>query len=173
MFTSGVSKKIKFLACLVCVGLLIALTRESIYNTIVNDIIFAGRGDTFVEASSGRLDMWKNFFSDMQGKWLIGDGQSFRESLILAAIMKYGVLVGLTIIAIAFYPIVKGIRSARENSKHGFALLLIAISCFIDCIFEQLAPFGPGARCFYLWMLIGIICSNAELLNINKESEVQ
>ena len=39
-------------------------------------------------------------------------------------------------------------------------LFSVALSYTINGVFEQLAPFGPGVKCYFLWFLYGMITSN-------------
>lgn len=153
-------RKLQIPLLLLCLALLIALQFDSVYDLLVNNILFANRGDTLADASSGRMDQWKNFARELSGNELFGDGKTERESLILTACIQCGIPMGFLIISYAVWPFVWTMRrTKRSSSKHMFFLLLVALSYFIVAIFEQLAPFGPGARCFCLWLLFGIILS--------------
>ena len=52
---------------------------------------------------------------------------------------------------------------------HLFLLLLVAVTYFIDAVFEMLAPFGPGVRCFYLWLIFGIILARGQKNHLMSE----
>ena len=170
IFTSGLSKKIKLTIVVLCGVFCALLLNDQVYQIVIEDILFAGQGDSLIESSSGRLDMWLNFFDDMEGKWLIGDGTSFRESLFLEAIINYGLIIGGAFIAYALWPLFKGISMYKHNrNQFSYLLVMIAVVYIIDAVFEQLAPFGPGARCFYLWIVFGVLISNPSLTK--KENE--
>lgn len=162
---TSLPRKVKVLIIFSCLVFCFLLLNDRIYDIIINEILFAGRGDSLADSSSGRWDMWANFLDTMEGKWLIGDGTTFQESLILASIVKYGFIVGSVFILYALWPLYKGIRWYLKN-KSEFAFLLVMISTiyFIVGIFEMLSPYGPGARCFYLWILLGILISNPNLM---------
>ncbi len=162
---SAIPKKRKAWFIGLCAGVCVLAWNEELMHTFVYDILFAGRGNSWMEASSGRLEMWLRFWEDMDGKWLFGDGTSFREALILGAYMKYGLLIGTAVLAIAFWPLCTGIRMYRATkSAPAFLLMLVALVYTCDSFFEQLAPFGPGVRCFFLWLLLGILLSNQGIL---------
>lgn len=151
-------RSIRVPVLLLCISLVIALQFDSVYNLLIDNILFAGRGGSLVDASSGRYEQWASFFENMQGQELFGDGQTEQESLILTAFLQCGIFMGGMIITYAAWPVTWALRRTKEeNNQHLFLLLLIALTYFIDAIFEMLAPFGPGARCFYLWMLFGCI----------------
>ena len=163
IWKAPMGKIFKTLLILLCVGSLIALQNEEVYDLVVNQIVFAGRKDNLDEMSSGRVNQWQHFGKYMEGNWIVGDGHTELESLILTAFVQCGALMGTLIILYALWPFlfsfVKVVRGDR--SREIFLLLLISTVYFIDAIFEQLAPFGPGARCFYLWLILGILLSRS------------
>lgn len=151
-------RSIRLPIILLCIGVLIALQIDEVYDLMINDILFAGRGDDFVSASSGRTEQWAALFDNLQGKELLGDGITEQESLILTALLQCGIPMGIAIIWYALWPLKKMLYwSRRHKDNFVFLLFLVALVYFIDAIFEQLAPFGPGARCFYLWLMFGIM----------------
>ena len=153
-------KSIRLPIILLCVAVLILLQNEKVYDLLINNILFANRGDDLASASSGRFDEWLTLFDDLQGKELLGDGSAKRESLILTALLQCGIPMGVVIIAYAVWPLKCATYwSKQDKSNNMFMLLLVALVYSIDAIFEQLAPFGPGARCFWLWLLFGILQS--------------
>lgn len=148
---------------LLCGALVIALQIDSVYELLIDNILLANRGDDLAAASSGRTDEWAAFLPNLQGKELLGDGVTEKESLIITAYLQCGVFMGTLIISYALWPLVWSLRrTSRTASKHMFLLLIVALSYFVDAIFEQLAPFGPGARCFWLWLLFGVIIARGE-----------
>jgi hypothetical protein len=122
-------------------------------------------GHSFAEASSGRGEQWLNLFYEMRRYPLIGDGKTERESLILTALIQFGLLGGVPIILYSLWPLRKSMQLIKlYKSKHVFCLFCISVAYSVDSIFEQLAPFGPGVRCFFLWLLFGILMTNDNLV---------
>ena len=160
------SKKVfsnRALILLLCAIAIILLSSNYILNIFFQDIIYAGRGTTLAESTSGRVEEWKYFLYEMKGKWLMGDGYSKRESLILTAIMQYGIFVGLLIIFYSWWPLKYLLSTKIYKGEQGFCLTLIAVAYIMNSLGEQLSPFGPGARCFYLWFMFGIYGTNHKL----------
>lgn len=167
LVNSSFPKKVKVLIVLLLLALFIALQNDNFYQTIVENIILGSRGanDDLNEISSGRVDEWATFFKDFYKVLVVGDGASARESLILASYLQFGIFIGTLIICYAFWPLVKGIKwTYISKNKNAFLFLLIAIAYSINAILEQYSPFGPGVRCFYLWLLFGIFISNPYLV---------
>ena len=36
-------------------------------------------------------------------------------------------------------------------------MVLIALGYSVNGLFEGLTPFGPGVKCYYMWLLFGIL----------------
>ena len=175
IFISKISRKLKMLLVFLCLVLVISLVNDNLFNIIVNNVIFAGRGGELVSLSSGRSEGFLSFFDDMSGKWLAGDGTSFRESLPLAAMLKFGVFIGSMIIIYAFWPLFKGLKISRAyGGRDNLMFVLMALIYSFDALVEQLSPFGPGVRCFIYWFMFGIYINNSTLLikgEINANAE--
>lgn len=151
-------KRIKVPIVILCIGLIVLLQNETMYDMLINDIVLGGRTGDLNSVSSGRFEQWLELADNMSGNLLIGDGTTEQESLILTALIQCGLIMGGLIIAYAMWPLIYSIYKVRNNKSYEmFLLLLVSVTYFIDAIFEQLAPFGPGARCFYLWLMFGIL----------------
>lgn len=163
LFKRSTSKKVKVLIIMICVASFILLQNNMIYDRLINDIILAGRGSDINDISSGRFDMFINFNADMKGKWLIGDGKTFKECFYLASIIQYGLVIGSVFIIFAISPLI--FLSMLQKKKNHMGIIFMIIICVYleDGLFEQLSPLGPGTRCFFVWLLFGIAISNRKL----------
>ena len=122
--------------------------------------VFAGRSATNLnDLSSGRAIEWQNFWSDLGDDWLLGHGRMKRETLVLTSILEFGFPLGCLLIYLGFYPLLFGLWNFRRVSKERILYMTIAVCYVSNLFFEQLAPFGPGAKCFLLWLLIGIFAA--------------
>lgn len=169
LFKKSMSKCVKYLIIIGILGLIIFLIiNENFLESIVKNFIFAGRSGSISEISSQRSDDYFSFLSDMNGKWLVGDGNSFRESLILASFIQFGVFAGSIILVIAFSPLKEALTNYKKGNDIALIFFLVSIVYTWTAFFEQLAPMGPGVRCFYLWLLFGCISTN-KWLTLAKE----
>lgn len=147
----------------VIVVALIFVFNPQIWDIFVNDIILAGRGaGDLNDASSGRVDEWTNFWNDMENAWLLGQGKQKRESIILTALLEFGFIVGVMVLAVALSPLVVTCLKRRLNTKLGAVTFCIALVYCSNGIFEQLSPFGPGVKCYFLWIMLGILFSKRD-----------
>lgn len=125
---------------------------------LLNKIIFAGRDSTDIDAiSSGRVTMIEDFPEMFVAKPLLGYGQEYVECMQLDALIETGLIGGIIINILAVVPICYCIRNKRKIvDKCDFSLLIISLCYYANGFFEQLAPFGPGVKCYFLWMLYGM-----------------
>lgn len=147
-------KKIILLCCAICV---ILMLNENIRSYFVKYILYAGRESTSMNSlTSGRSDEWKAFFSDWEDNWLFGMGATKRESLILTALLVFGVVGGVPVLLMSVYPLIWGLRRLKGDEEY-MTFTSIAMVYWVNSFFEQQAPFGPGAKCYLLWLMFGIL----------------
>lgn len=162
--SSSISKKYKrvILFCILIIIIVLMRNRE-FRDSLLNDVLFAGRDSSDMNSlSSGRWKEWQTFFADWGDGWLFGHGRMKRESLILTAFLEYGVFFGMLILVLAAYPLYFALRKLPKQHSERTLLVCVASCYLINGIFEQLAPFGPGVKCFFLWFLLGILASPAK-----------
>lgn len=141
-------------------------------DTLIYDVILGGRNvNSLNDVSSGRAKEWQTFFMDFSDKPFFGHGRMKRESLILTSLLEFGILGGGLILLIAFWPVYWSIRYCKKNR---FYLMFssIAITYCLNGVFEQLAPFGPGVKCYFLWFVMGALISKT-YFNETKLEEIE
>ncbi len=158
LISKSASKKLKGATVVVVIGVvLVLLWNKGLRDDLLYDIIYAGRDETDLNVlSSGRWEEWETFFSDWGDQWLFGHGKMKRESLILVSFLEYGIFFGGLILVLAAYPLYYGIVSMKKDNPYRLQFLCVAACYLSNGVFEQLAPFGPGVKCFMLWLLLGI-----------------
>ena len=161
VISSGLNKRVKTLIVLtVFAAILYYLTHGQALDSFLDRFIYAGRSSTDLnDLSSGRTQEWSHFWTDLGDGFLFGNGRMKRESLVLTALLEFGFVFGVPILYLAVYPILFGIKNIDKNSSLYFLFIAVAIGFATNMLFEQLAPFGPGVKCFLLWFLLGIFAS--------------
>ena len=48
----------------------------------------------------------------------------------------------------------------KTNNKLKHLVFLLSIMLIVNGLFEELAPFGPGVKCFSLWFYFGFYIGN-------------
>lgn len=152
------SKKMKIIgfAVLVACGIVVFFNSQ-FRNFFVESIVFAGRDRSSINSiSSGRVEMIKSFPQLFFEKPLLGYGKYYIESMPLDSFIETGFIGGICFNIIAVSPIVYAAKTFKKYKRVIDALLLILAVCYyINGLFEQLAPFGPGVKCYMLWLLFG------------------
>lgn len=138
---------------------------ESFYTIVFDNIIFAGRNpNNLNELSSGRINIISSFPKLIKGHWLTGIGNYYLECFPLAELLNNGIIVGLSQILFALSPLIWWANKGRYILCKEYRIIFACASVvyIINGFFECLAPFGPGAKCSFLWMLYGIMSCECE-----------
>ncbi|SHJ13532.1 O-Antigen ligase [Parasporobacterium paucivorans DSM 15970] len=159
VFFSRADWKIKALIMLVIVGFAIALfSNDSLYNFLVNNILLGNRDiKNLDEVSSGRLDILSTFPSLIEGNGLLGAGNRYYECFYLAAFLQHGYIFGSILIIVAIYPAIWAVRHLRMDESVNIMFLVLAVSYCVNGIFEGVAPLGPGVKCYFVWLMLGLM----------------
>ena len=164
LLSKNLKKGIKIAISLVGIGIAVFLVfSESAYDIALNYIVLAGRSTSNLDdLTSGRLSILSKFPNLISGHWIDGIGARYYESFPLSAVLQFGVIGGVILIWISLLPLLKSIKY-RSISKEWELLFLLSVGFCIDGLFEGLTPFGPGIKCYFLWLLFGIVFSSPNL----------
>lgn len=144
---------------LVVVILSYVITSDFFENFIIKKIILNNRENADLNTlTSGRADHLNYFFENFNDVFWVGGGNVYLESLPLSALMSYGIIAGLILILLAFIPAFYLIRYKKINKLLPLRniVIILFLSMISNGIFEQLAPFGPGVKCYTLWLFTGL-----------------
>lgn len=162
------NKKARNIVIFILVIFVFLMLNDDFSSFFVEEIVYRGKDGGNIEAiTSGRSSEWEHFGNDWSQNWLFGCGRAKRESLILTALLEYGILGGVPILILAIYPFVWGMRHINKADTHYLLFTTLGLVYVSNGIFEQLAPFGPGVKCYYLWFLFGMFASKR-----NKQVEI-
>ena len=162
LFNGKLDKKLRNII-LILLGLMTITLFFStkISDILIKDVLMAGREiNNLNDISSGRMDEWVSFLDDFKDAMFFGHGRMKRESLFLTSLLEFGIIGGSIIILVASWPIYWMIKYLKKSNKSYLIFSSIAIVYIFNSFFEQLAPFGPGVKCFFLWFIMGILISN-------------
>lgn len=155
---------LRLFGILLCVvSVVYVLKNEYLYEIIVEKIILNNRTADLSTVSSGRDEHYKLFAKIFPENWLIGTGGIYLESFPLAVLGSFGVIGAIPVFALSFYPIIMLIvnrKNSREIDKRLVTVVFILnILLWANGVFEELTPFGPGVKCYMLWLLTGLYLS--------------
>lgn len=149
------------LALFFIIVIMYILFNDSAYDLFINKIMLNNRGSTDLRViTSGRDEHFEIFLNLFPIYFLSGTGGTYLESFPLAALLSYGVFVGLFVIFYAFMPGLYVLITMKKNNgidkRFKYLILALNITMAINGFFEELTPLGPGVKCFALWLLFGI-----------------
>ncbi len=159
MFSKGNAKArwAIIIALIVCTFLLM---NESIYDTVVNNIIYANRDvDDLNDLTSGRSREWENFWTDIGDNWWFGIGGAKRESFILNCLLELGFIIGGMMLVYVVAPLFFAVRKLNFSSSFVVCFFTIGVVFCTNGIFEGQSPLGPGVKCFMYWFMYGMFYS--------------
>lgn len=147
-----------FIGAVVCI--LILLFSEQLYNLIVVNIIFANRDTSSVSSlSSGRSDHILQAIKLIDENWLIGVGHKYVDCMPISIFLQFGIFGLLMVMTFILYLSYKVVKLSKSNIIN-LTVFLIYWSFILNSLFEAYPPFGPGVKCFPLWMLLGFSFSD-------------
>lgn len=161
LVSKNIKKSIKIIISFILILVIyLLLTNKEFNNLIFNNIIFAGRNpDNLDDLSSGRVSILSSFPILLQNKWLTGIGSIYFECFPLSAILQFGLITGILMIVFALLPLIYGYYN-RHKSNYNLILFILSVGYITNSLFEGIAPFGPGIKCYFLWLLFGILVSS-------------
>lgn len=145
------------------------LINNNVYNNVVNGILLGARNaNNLNDLSSGRLVRLLNNLPLLQNNLLLGIGIKYIDCFPFAMILQYGI-VGASIIfgfiiKLSNYILLK----IDTNNKIHLATFLLFVTYMINSLFEAQTPFGPGAKCFLLWMMLGFSLAEFTIIQYHK-----
>lgn len=137
------------------------ITHRAVFDSFLNNIVYAGRDAKDIDSlSSGRISFVSAALKEFINHPFAGVGYRFTcDCFYASALANYGIL-SIPIIIISLYPLIWSIKHIKVFGEVSLCFFLIAGALFIVSILEELAPFGPGTRCYFLWLMWGILVRN-------------
>ena len=102
----------------------------------------------------------------IEEKPFFGNGNYYFDSFPIVTIVQYGIVGALPVFSFIAYLIFWSIKHLNRNDNYELCAFLMLFSYLINCLFEAQPPFGPGAKCFLLWVVWGIMLAKQEKRNI-------
>jgi hypothetical protein len=159
------------LIALFVVCLSVFIWSPQVRNVFFYSIIFAGRDVyDFNDATSGRLVFFMEYQKLFLNHPFFGHGYVFSESFPLSVLLDFGLVGGVFVFFIGYVPFYfcKKLWIDRDNNFFA-SFIVIVLTYGFNSIFEQQTPFGPGAKNFFLWLVLGFVLkhTNRNLVAFN------
>lgn len=153
-------KRLTFIISIAAIAYI--LSNQTAYTAVVDRILLAGR-DTYDlnELSSGRVEGYGPGWTIFMNNYMIGAGNMYFDCMPLVMLMQYG-LIGATIVFAYIGRVYLDIRHLDRRNAIYLYTYLIFISLMLNSIFEAQSPFGPGAKCFIFWIMLGFTIAESK-----------
>lgn len=150
------------------------LCDSSAYEIIVEQIIFGNRDASDVnDLSSGRVYLMKQLLPGIYESPWFGSGNKYMDCFPIIMIAQYGIIGFSIVLMFLFY--VANLISIRFKPRvnYNLATYLLFWAAMINSLFEAQPPFGPGVKCFIIWMLFGISLSKYKIISQSDNNIAQ
>lgn len=159
--TKNVKKKIAYVT-LLCVVYYLLIYQTNFYDIVVKRIFLKGKElneENLDKITSGRTHRFQWVKDAFKKHWFIGTGSvgEVIENFYYLTIGCYGVFFGLVTFGYAFSPLYY-IWKDRKEEKDGdlrLTLFVILLVMALGGVGEALCPYGPGVKCYILWLVFG------------------
>lgn len=133
-----------------------------VYNLLVRNILLKATDGASVNVdlnyiSSNRFDYFKTFAREINGHEILGLGYYYMDNFYLEAILHYGYVLGIAVIALALVPMFVSLFQKTTGQPLRTMFIALAFTYTLNAAFEGYAPFGPGAKSFILWLVCGCV----------------
>lgn len=151
----------------IILGIVYLSFNSGIWDTIKNNIFFGSRESSDLnDISSGRFDVIAYAISAFSRNIFFGIGNFYVDCFPVSLLVQFGIIGSFIIISYLcrFYRFVY-MLDRKQNLFAATKLLLYTF--LINGLFEAQPPFGPGIKCFTLWIMVGFSLAQSEK---NKQS---
>lgn len=152
-----------------CIVIIFIFLNSEAYNLIVVNIIFANRSVSSASSlSSGRTALIAKAIEIIDDNLLFGIGHSyFVDCMPISILLQYGIIALIVVFAFLTYLAIK-VSKLQKNNSIDLATFLVFWSFILNSLFEAYPPFGPGVKCFALWMLLGFVFAKKKIMFSKK-----
>lgn len=153
------NRKLQFFSALIVTTIiLVIISSNSLRTILIDGIILGGReASNLDDVSSGRMSMIQKFPTLFKENIFFGRGSYFIESFPLATIIQVGITGSAILFSFIFW-VFKIINSQFEiTNKLNLSVIILFYVLLLNSLFEEQAPFGPGAKCFLFWLPFGFV----------------
>ena len=151
------------LAIIIAGAVTYLISNPNFFKLIINDIILnSSNPSNLDQISSGRVGFIGDALKLVNVHLMFGSGEYYVDCMPINILVEYGI-VGLIIISLYLYMMVRKILRFNLESKLNLCALIIFLSYMLNSLFEAYPPFGPGVKCFMLWMILGFAIAQSDM----------
>ena len=170
------SKNIKtgfrlLITLIILAGVVFAVANPNKFDSFMNQFVYAClNSNDMNDLTSGRGDQISAGFSVFTQNLLVGVGHYHKtlDCFYVSVLVNYG-LMGWPLLLMAVIPLIWSILNLKKSEPIDFCFFVISASIFVVSVLEELAPFGPGTRCYLLWLMWGILARRKRIEQLRSE----
>lgn len=166
-------KKKLFLIFLFSIVVCFVFINPTLHKLFIEEIMLRNKELTDITGVTSNRDLHIQYFSRKFPKyWLLGTGGTYIEAFPLAGLLSYGVVGFIPMFVFSIYPILVAMKYRKVPHLRLFTSIVVILNLMMwfNGIFEELSPFGPGVKCYFLWLVTGILLSKAKQQNNEEDS---
>lgn len=159
IYSNRMTQKIRVSVLLFLLGITVYfLVNPESFDAFLNQIVYAGRESSDLSGlASGRDVQIKMGIETFIDSPVFGVGKRWTlDCFYVSALANYGLL-AWPLIVMAVLPVIWSCVNLKNGKKEDLCFFIIAFSMFFVSLCEEEAPFGPGVRCYILWLMWGIL----------------
>lgn len=155
------NKEVRYVFFLSIIAMCIyILSNPSFYRTLVEGILFANRDSTDLNSlSSGRVEQLETCVDLFVSSPIIGIGNKYFDCFPIIILTQYGIMGAIIVFVFIANRIKECVYKLDLNNQLDLCAFLLMMTYMLNSLFEAQPPFGPGVKCFPLWMIWGIMLS--------------
>lgn len=141
-------------------------------DSIVNNFLLGNRdASNLDDVSSGRFTIISSVIMLFNTSPWTGVGNLYVDCFPVSVLAQFGILGSVIVLLFILYLIKEVFFRLKANSPLFLANYLLVATILINSLFEAQPPFGPGMKCFIIWMIFGFsLASYSEGKRLGKLS---
>lgn len=147
------------------------MLNAEMYKVIMEGIVMGGRDASDINSlSSNRVLLFGIALKLIPQHPWIGSGDYYVDCMPLNILTEFGII-GLTFVLLFLSNLYHKLSKHKKNSKIHTTAYVLFIAFILNSLFEAQPPFGPGMKCFILWMFVGFSFAKTNYIELNEATK--
>ncbi|MCR4920740.1 MAG: O-antigen ligase family protein [Bacteroidaceae bacterium] len=164
-------RRLRYIVAALCAAVgVYVLMSSAAYEVLVDGILLGGRDIDYGldEASSGRVTNVREGLDIIAENLWVGVGDRYLDCMPVAMMMQFG-LVGASMVFLYIGVVWRCVERLDTKQDIHLCTYLLFYSMMLNSLFEAKPPFGPGIKCFLMWLMIGFSLALTEREALDEE----
>ena len=144
-------------------AILYIFLNDNAYHVVVDGILLANRDTTDLnELSSNRVEQFNHCVEMINDKPFFGNGVHYFDCFPVSVVVQFGFIGAFIMFFFIRYILKFCFYRIDHSDKVDIVAFLLMLSFLLNSLFEAQPPFGPGVKCFLLWVVWGIMLARKQ-----------